>query len=129
LQPDHGGISLRPYDVFIDFNWVCGILHWLRLSFHYAFNGLIGFAILFALKLVTPGDAFLTIVHRWRPSGLSIVMNHDLSDGLRTLTQDYSRLLVKLGCLFSAEKEFRPRILLRELKVFEGWAVLILMLS
>lgn len=56
-------------------------------------------------------------------------MNHDLSDGLRTLTQDYGCFLVELGCLFSTEKEFRPRILMRELEVFEGWAVLILMLS
>ena len=30
LQPDHGGISLRPYGLLVYCNWVCGILHRLR---------------------------------------------------------------------------------------------------
>lgn len=94
LQPNHGSISLRPNGLLIYGNWVCGILHNLRWSFNYAFNSLIAFAILLALKLITPGDAFLTVVHRWLPSGLSSLMNHDLSDGLRTLTQDYRCFLV-----------------------------------
>ena len=130
LQPDHCGSYLRPFCHLVYYHWGLTILpHPLRLSFHYAFDRLIGFAFLLAQNLVIPGDAFLAVIHGWRPSRLICLVNHDLSNGPRgALTQDHRCcFLGKLGFLFPAEKEFRLPVFVRELEVFEGWAVLILM--
>jgi len=130
LQPDHCGTNLRPFFLRIDSHWgVIGLVHHLRGSFHYAFHRLIALAFLLALKLVVPGDAFLAVIHGWRPSRLICLMNHDLPYGPRgALTQDHRCCFFgQLGFLFPPEKELRFPILVRELEVFEGWAVLILM--